>query len=491
MKLPRAAARFLLRCVGESVRIGAVKTSTPPTATDRPQARRLKDDIAEYQHDLVRRGLAVDTVRKRYAIVQQFADLKELRTIADVTAAAAQEFLADRKQRLKWSGKTHDNHLDSLRDFGVFLESLHPGWESPFRKIRRARRTKVVYGDELTGSRAFTEAEQMAIIAHAEKICGKRRALGRATNNRDWCYRVFADTGLRRGEMKKLPWSHVHIDARPWRIVCDKDWNKTRKDQVIPLTDQAREYLVMQRAYTGDQERVWTVVPHLHTLDKDMRAAGVPKRDSRGRRAGFHSFRKGLNRRLRLSNVDPETRMRWMRHSTPALTLGTYGDVLPEDLAKAVRRLQDASPRPAGQTGISTSCLQGGLRAGEDLTDGAEGVDDGRAAPGPPNKQSDRPLDSGLGPGLQHSLSGLESTFGQPHSAARALQETLGVQLVGIGGSNPPPSALNPQCLPPEALGHHPPNVAVLAAAFSVIFSALRDALTRPPPFGSPPDGRP
>lgn len=432
---------------GPSCKLPGVHRPTPDRLREQAGAS-IRDDLAAYRHDLVRRELSADTVRKRVAIVEAFADAMEVRTLGQVTAAAATDFLSGQKLRRRWSAKTHDNHLDSLRDFGAFLESRHAGWTSPLRAIRRARRNRVVYGGDLSGSRAFTEAEQLAIIAVAEKVCSRKRRLGKRTNNRDWCYLVFADTGLRRKEMKSLPWAAVHIDARPFRIVCQRSWTKSRRDQVVPLTDQARDVLMLQRACTGERELVWEFVPHWHTLLEDMEKAGVPHRDSRGRRAGFHSFRKGLNRRLRLGNVDPETRMRWMRHSNPALTLGTYGDVLPADLAAAVQKLVNLG-NPGAATGpelheLSTSLGATGPPTAFDLTKLGPRAEDRAGATGIPNPTLGSIDDCSLRPGLRNRSPEMQSPSGQPRRGDRAPQFRTGGITHETSGVRIPPSPLYP-----------------------------------------------
>jgi integrase len=86
---------------------------------------------------------------------------------------------------------------------------------------------------------------------------------------------------------------------------------------------------------------VFTSVPTLETLERDLKKAGIPYRDAEGRQADFHSLRYTFCTLLALANVPIRTAMELMWHKDPRLTLQIYTEAGQLDLADAVSRLPD------------------------------------------------------------------------------------------------------------------------------------------------------
>lgn len=279
-----------------------------------------------------------------------------------------------------------------------------------------------------------------------------------AATRRSACYRLFALTGLRHLEMKSLPWSAVYLDDEFPRIVCDARWTKNRKTEAIPLPPEAEEILREQRLATGNGVLVWKQVPSLNTLNADMRRAGVPKRDARGRPAGFHSFRKSLNGMARQAGVDADTRRRMLRHADPRLTLGTYSDVQAAELAAAARML----PR-LGRKELSTDHGRGS----ENLTDGAGTDEDGGVtSPIPTLRQ---PAAPGSCPG---DVTIAEREFG----AAGCCRTCPGAGTGGRSGEGGIRTPRTDRLCPPVLAGA--PGAANLAAALHAAIDAFVARLT-------------
>jgi Phage integrase family len=74
-------------------------------------------------------------------------------------------------------------------------------------------------------------------------------------------------------------------------------------------------------------------------LDHDLRAAGIPKRDERGRTVDVHALRHTFGTLLSKGGVTPRTAQAAMRHSTIDLTMNTYTDPKLLDVAGAVEAL--------------------------------------------------------------------------------------------------------------------------------------------------------
>jgi hypothetical protein len=85
----------------------------------------------------------------------------------------------------------------------------------------------------------------------------------------------------------------------------------------------------------------------LRILDRDLLAAGIPKRDDRDRTVDVHALRTSFGTHLSKAGVEPRTAQAAMRHSDIGLTMNVYTDPRLLDVAGAVERLPDL-PLAAG-----------------------------------------------------------------------------------------------------------------------------------------------
>jgi integrase len=74
-------------------------------------------------------------------------------------------------------------------------------------------------------------------------------------------------------------------------------------------------------------------------LERDLRAAGIPKRDERGRTVDVHALRHTFGTHLSKAGVPPRTAQAAMRHSTINLTMNVYTDPQLLDVAGALESL--------------------------------------------------------------------------------------------------------------------------------------------------------
>jgi len=64
----------------------------------------------------------------------------------------------------------------------------------------------------------------------------------------------------------------------------------------------------------------------VNILNRDLKCAGIPKRDERGRTVDVHALRHSFGTLLSKGGVAPRTAQAAMRHSTIDLTMNTYTD---------------------------------------------------------------------------------------------------------------------------------------------------------------------
>jgi hypothetical protein len=77
----------------------------------------------------------------------------------------------------------------------------------------------------------------------------------------------------------------------------------------------------------------------LRILNRDLKAAGIPKKESRGRTIDIHALRHTFGTMLSAAGVRPRTAQEAMRHSTLDLTMNVYTHPALLDVAGAVESL--------------------------------------------------------------------------------------------------------------------------------------------------------
>ena len=82
-------------------------------------------------------------------------------------------------------------------------------------------------------------------------------------------------------------------------------------------------------------------------LDQDLKLAGIPKKDDRGRTVDVHSFRTTFASHLNRAGVAPRTAQAALRHSSIDLTMNVYTDPRLLDVAGALNALPSL-PRLVG-----------------------------------------------------------------------------------------------------------------------------------------------
>ena len=212
-----------------------------------------------------------------------------------------------------------------------------------------------------------------------------RRRLEWLGRERELIYKMLVLTGLRRGELASLTIGQLDLDADPAFLVLNAADEKNREGSTIPLrgdlaadlrqwlADKAtarqdaarnaptlridsqpvdpgkrattrirrREGRVCQGATTLPRsERLFDIPTGLvRILDRDLKAAGIAKRDERGRTVDLHAMRHTFGTLLSKNGVTPRTAQAAMRHSDVNLTMNTYTDPKLLDVAGAMESL--------------------------------------------------------------------------------------------------------------------------------------------------------
>jgi len=203
-------------------------------------------------------------------------------------------------------------------------------------------------------------AEKPDMIAELEQL-GRERAL---------IYKALLLTGLRKGELASLTVGQLDLDAEQAYAMLDAADEKNRKGSDIPLRADLAADL---RAFLADRLhamqdavrfRIGEPMPMrlppttpvfkvptglIRILDRDLKAAGIAKRDERGRVVDVHAMRVSFGTHLSKGGVSLRTAQAAMRHSKPDLTANVYTDPQFLDVHGALNSLPslplDAEPQ--------------------------------------------------------------------------------------------------------------------------------------------------
>jgi integrase len=198
--------------------------------------------------------------------------------------------------------------------------------------------------------------------AAAERGRGRLRPdvlarLERAGRERALLYAVLVTTGLRKGELAAITVADVRLDDPQPVIVLPGADAKSGQRATIPLRPDVAAELgawlnektqsdagwragVIGSTSTGTAEPLFCVPTGLiRILDRDMAAAGIPKRDDRGRTVDVHALRHTFASHLVAAGVAPRIAQAALRHSTLDLTMQHYTDPRLLDVAGALAAL--------------------------------------------------------------------------------------------------------------------------------------------------------
>ena len=200
-----------------------------------------------------------------------------------------------------------------------------------------------------------------AVVTHArQQLAGNPEfaaKLDQRGRERALVYRTLVLTGLRRGELASLSIGSLVLDApTPFAILAARD-EKNGQGSEIPLradlVAELREWVVEKRASFDGTPSEFSALPLLsvpasllRVLNNDLKVAGIPKTDARGRTIDVHAMRMTLATMLNKSGVAPRTAQEILRHSDIRLTMDAYTDAKLLNVSGALDELPKLSPAP-------------------------------------------------------------------------------------------------------------------------------------------------
>jgi integrase len=211
----------------------------------------------------------------------------------------------------------------------------------PARDVKRKRDT---WHSKSLCPDSFDEAEARG-RAKLQKKPQRLSQLERSGQERALIYKTLFLTGLRKGELASLTLGQVMLDVEHPHMILKAADEKNRQGSVIPLrgdlADDLRRWIEVILAGCGSGEsdsqgnrpKGWATIPLftvpaglVRILDRDLVAAGIPKRDERGQTIDVHAMRHSFGTLLSKGGVPPRTAQAALRHSSIDLTMNLYTD---------------------------------------------------------------------------------------------------------------------------------------------------------------------
>jgi integrase len=310
-------------------------------------------------------------------------------TLADMCREMLERWLAAQAAE-GMSAKARNHYRGALVAFCNWCLLTNRLTVNPFAEIPKAnekadrrRLRRAMDEDELL--RLLNMARQRPLLDAATVRRGRRRGeayanLREETRNRllllgrerALIYKTLVLTGLRKGELVSLTVAQMFLDGPVPYIALDAAEEKNRQGSEIvlreDLAEDLRQWLADKLERLRDEARglgvpipvtlpadtpLFTVPAGLlRILNRDLRLAGIPKRDERGRTLDIHALRTTFGTLLSKGGVAPRTAQAAMRHSDIRLTMGVYTDPKLLDVRGALDALP-ALPLNDGSTAIS------------------------------------------------------------------------------------------------------------------------------------------
>ncbi len=257
--------------------------------------------------------------------------------VKDVSAETFQAW----RQKEKKSPKTLNEYLTAASSLLGWLERAERIPRNPLRNVEKLKN----HGEPCYQRRALSLEQARELL----KVAGPRRVL----------YATALETGLRRGELCKLEWRDVHIDAGEPFLSVRRSTTKNHKPAPTPIdTELANELRTIRPLNVAPGQKVFAkLIPRMDKFRADLEAAGIEPADAEGRHIDFHALRMTFQMLLTLNGTAPRVVQELMRHSDMKLTTKTYTDASQLPTGEAIRKLPSLLESIEANTVQSTPAL--------------------------------------------------------------------------------------------------------------------------------------
>jgi integrase len=307
--------------------------------------------------------------------------------LSDLNREALERWLVSETKKGR-SARSRNTHHTSLVAFANWCADPNIGRlaSNPFKGVpkadekadpRRRRRsmteTELVRLLDVASRRPLLEALTVrrgkrkgeALARVRPEVRARLEAVGR---ERALIYKTLVLTGLRKNELATLGVGQLRLDSPMPQLELDAADEKNREGNGVvvrdDLADDLRHWLadklsLLQVEALRRGEPIPAELPAdapvfdvpaglVRIFDRDLKLAGIPKRDERGRTLDVHALRTTFGTLLSRAGVPLRTAQAAMRHSDPSLTANVYTDPRLLDVSGALDSLPSLSldPKP-------------------------------------------------------------------------------------------------------------------------------------------------
>jgi len=312
--------------------------------------------VEAYVASLNARGCTPKHVHTQKRLLTTVLEECRFRSLADVKREPVERWLTQGANRTR-SARTRNTYLCAIRWFlnwAIDNERLlaNPLARIPLadEKADRRRQPRALTGDEIV---RLLDAARRRPLAQAQlyprgwrkgqpgtslrpETVAKLERLGR---ERALAWKTLVLTGLRLGELASLRMRDAVLDGPRPHLLLDARFEKNRNGSAIPLrADLAADLRAWLADAPPDQPLFALSENQVKVFNKDLKWAGIAKRDDRGRTACVHSLRHSHASLLNRAGVGPQTVQASMRHGSLDMTT-VYSDPRLLDIAAAVDAL--------------------------------------------------------------------------------------------------------------------------------------------------------
>ena len=221
--------------------------------------------------------------------------------------------------------KTRNEYRAAMFSMLAWLEENEQLPVNPFKRVKKTDGR----GQETVKRRAATQGEMEGLVSHAGIYAV--------------AYLAAVTTGLRRGELSKLEWGDLQLDASQPVALVRAATTKDRKPAKMYLGGQlVAELKKLQSPGLLSNGLVLAGrMPTTKQMREHLKVAGVAYVDGQGRRLDIHALRMTFDTNLAIAGVPDAVRMKLMRHKSPRLTLETCTDSEKLPVAGALAKLPE------------------------------------------------------------------------------------------------------------------------------------------------------
>lgn len=247
----------------------------------------LDDLLARYREHLTASGVTQGHIRDTVTRIRHILDTASWTHIAQMTPRSIESALLALRTASRYSHRTANAHLVSLKSWLQYLVDTDVLVRSPARTVRSIPSIPSIRRRALT----IDEFQRLIVASHRGPII-----MGTPGIDRGRIYCLAAYCGLRRSEIEQL--TPVHFDTTgPIMTILfavGRTKNRRRSVIIIPtwLASEFRPWL-STLAHGAPCFPGWGLVRSAEMLRHDLRAADIPD-EFRGETVDFHALRSCL-----------------------------------------------------------------------------------------------------------------------------------------------------------------------------------------------------